>query len=342
MPRKKPLHLRSERTRHGKLVWYVRVGHEPRIRIREEYNTDAFWAAYRHAVEGAPKPQPAGPAPNTMAWLIDKYVNSGEWRLLKAATRRNRHSVYRQVEQAVGGQPLKAFTRKSIMASREKRADRPYAANEFVNALRALFKWGVAHGHAPIDPTDGIKPLTGKNAQTGFHTWTEAEVAQFQAKHPLGTRERVAFDVLLYTGLRRGDAVQLGRQHLITHGNGQDFSIRTEKTGMTVTAPILPILAHTLARGPVGDLTFITKLDGTPYDKQSFAFWFGKACKAAGVPGRAHGLRKAGAARAAEEGATESQLNALFGWADGSRESAVYTRTANRAKMAREARRNSA
>lgn len=60
MPRKKPLHLRSERTRHGKLVWYVRVGHEPRIRIREEYNTTEFWAAYRAAVEGAPKPQPAG------------------------------------------------------------------------------------------------------------------------------------------------------------------------------------------------------------------------------------------------------------------------------------------
>lgn len=58
----------------------------------------------------------------------------------------------------------------------------------------------------------------------------------------------------------------------------------------------------------------------------------------AGVPGTVHGLRKAGARRAAEAGATEAQLNALFGWAPGSRESATYTRTADNARLARSTR----
>ncbi|MGW5960844.1 tyrosine-type recombinase/integrase [Methylorubrum thiocyanatum] len=154
----------------------------------------------------------------------------------------------------------------------------------------------------------------------------------------LGTRQRLAFDLLLYTGLRRGDVVRLGRPHV----RGGEFTIRTEKTGMVVVAPILPALAASIAASPIGDLTFLATERGRSFVKESFGNWFGKACREAGCPGSAHGLRKAGARRAVEAGATEAQLNALFGWADGSRESAVYTCTANRAKLAREAMRNPA
>ncbi|WP_281407152.1 tyrosine-type recombinase/integrase [Methylobacterium sp. WL9] len=174
--------------------------------------------------------------------------------------------------------------------------------------------------------------LGSENA--GFHAWTEDEVACFEARWKVGTRERLALDLMLYTGLRRGDVVRLGRPHV---RNGE-FTIRTEKTGITVTAPILPVLAKSIAATETGDLTFLATARGTPFAKESFGNWFRKVCTTAGVPGSGHGLRKAGARRAAEDGATESQLNALFGWADGSRESAVYTRTANRAKLARQAR----
>lgn len=347
MPHQKPLHLISERTRHGKLVWYVRIGQGPRTRLRDPYGTDAFWRAYRLAVEQAPK-RAADPreSQGTIAWLIKAYMNSGEWRALKAATRANRSVAYRAVETGAGSEPIKTFGRGTILASRDARRDKPHAANGFVAAMRALFQWALNDtDHAKFvkaDPTDGIKPLKGANAKIGHHVWTTEEVARFQERWPLGTRERVAMDLLLYTGLRRVDAVKLGRQHLMGTGDAQEFTIRTQKTGIVVTAPILPVLARTLAAGPTGDLTFIVKLDGMPFAVESFAFWFRQACKAAKVPGRAHGLRKAGAARAAEMGATEAQLNALFGWADGSRESAVYVRTADRAKMAREARKRNA
>jgi integrase len=123
---------------------------------------------------------------------------------------------------------------------------------------------------------------------------------------------------------------------------GGEFTITTEKTGRRVTAPILPELAHTIANSPTGDLTFITTEYGRPFTKQGFGNWFREVCRAAGVVGTAHGLRKAGARRAAEAGATEAQLNALFGWAPGSKESATYTRDANAAKLARMAPRNPA
>jgi integrase len=130
--------------------------------------------------------------------------------------------------------------------------------------------------------------------------------------------------------LRRGDAARLGRPH-VRNGIAR---IVTEKTNQEVTIRILPPLAASIDASPTGDLTFIAGERGRPMTKESFGNWFRDACVAAGVPERAHGLRKAGARRAAESGATEAELNAWFGWADGSRESAIYVRGANRAKLA--------
>ena len=106
-------------------------------------------------------------------------------------------------------------------------------------------------------------------------------------------------------------------------------------TGQVVSIPILPPLQATLDAGPIGDLTFIAGERGRPMTKESFGTWFRVACKQAGVSKSAHGLRKAAATRAANNGATEAQLEAFFGWRGGGMAS-LYTREANRAKLARD------
>ncbi|WP_082482931.1 site-specific integrase [Methylobacterium sp. Leaf123] len=338
MPRPRPPHLVRETTRHGTVVWYVRVGQGPRTRMREPFGTEGFWRDYRLAVEGKPLPAKTGPAPGTLSWLIARHMASAEWADLSPATRKQRSGFYKAAEETAGAVPVSQIDRRAILNGRDRRRDRPFAANNFLKSMRALFKWALAADYVKADPTHGIKLLSSGVDDGGFHAWTEEEVERFEAHWPLGSRERLAFDLLLYTGLRRGDVVRLGRPHV----RDGEFTIRTEKTGMVVVAPILPALAASIAASPTGELTFLATERGRPFVKESFGNWFGKACREAGCPGSAHGLRKAGARRAAEEGATEAQLNALFGWADGSRESAVYTRTANRAKLAREARRNPA
>jgi len=50
----------------------------------------------------------------------------------------------------------------------------------------------------------------------------------------------------------------------------------------------------------------------------------------------AHGLRKAAATRAAENGATAHELMAIFGWVD-IKEAELYTRAANRRRLAAQA-----
>jgi integrase len=140
--------------------------------------------------------------------------------------------------------------------------------------------------------------------------------------------------VLLYTGLRRGDAVRLGRQHV------RDWiaTLRTEKSQgqIEVTIPLLPPLLEALAAGPTGDLAFICGASGKPLTKESFGNLFRKACNAAGVRKSAHGVRKIGATRAANNGATVAELEAIFGWTGGNMAS-HYTRTADRSRLAREA-----
>jgi len=106
-------------------------------------------------------------------------------------------------------------------------------------------------------------------------------------------------------------------------------------SGFTIEAPvlILPVLQDTLDAGPCGDLTFIVGMNGRPLSKESFGNLFKDACKVAGVPGSAHGVRKLAATRMANNGATEAQLMAVFSWTD-PKMAAHYTRTANRRQLA--------
>ena len=120
--------------------------------------------------------------------------------------------------------------------------------------MRGLFGWAAEAELVKHNPTLGIKDARRPKTD-GFPVWTEADVEQYCSTWPIGTKERVWLDVLLYTGLRRGDAVRLGRQH-VRDGVG---TLRTEKSQgqITVTIPILPVLARTLTAGPCGQLAFI-------------------------------------------------------------------------------------
>jgi integrase len=158
--------------------------------------------------------------------------------------------------------------------------------------MRGLFRWALDTGHVTADPTVGVANPVRKKTD-GFPVWTEDDVARYEARWPVGTKERVWLDVLLYTGLRRGDAVKLGRQHV----RDGVATLKTEKTDITVSVPILPALAATLATGPSGELAFICGESGKPLTKESFGNAFREACRAAGVAKSAHGVRKIGATR---------------------------------------------
>jgi integrase len=332
MPRPRPPHLHRERTRHGRTVWYVRVGHGPRIRLAAEYGSTGFETAYCAALEGKSSADRRRKVPvGSLAWLFERYRETTVWTDLSLATRRQRENIMWGVLAQAGHEAAVAIRRSHIVAGRDRRASTPAQARNFLDAMRGLFRWALDAGHVKTDPTAGIKnPARPKGG--GFPVWTEDDVVRYEARWPIGTKERVWLDVLLYTGLRRGDAVQLGRQHV----RDGVATIRTEKSQgqVTVSIPILPALAATLATGPCGELAFICGEGGKPFTKESFGNAFREACRAAGVAKSAHGVRKIGATRAAENGATVAELEAIFGWQGGGMAS-LYTRAADRARLAK-------
>jgi len=331
MPRPRPPYLSHELTRHGRDVWYVRRNGR-RIRLRSKYGTPEFEGEYRAALTGMPL-RDDGPQERTLAWLIERYRETTAWAVLSYATRRQRENIFRHVIESAGKQPFARITEDTIRVGRERRASTPAQARNFLDAMRGLFHWALEAKHVRIDPTLGVKNPPRKKGP-GFRMWTEDDMMAYERRWPLGTRQRVWLDVLAYTGLRRGDAVRLGKQHV---RNGV-ASLKTEKSGFTVTVtlPVLPVLAATLAAGPIGDLTFVVGANGKPMSKEYFGNALREACDAAGVPGSAHGVRKIAAARAAQNGATVAQLKALFGWTSDAM-AGLYTREADRVRLAREA-----
>lgn len=330
MPRPRPPHLHRERNRHGDHVWYVRREHGKRTRLRSAYGSQEFWAEYRAALEGAPVALKAV-KPQTLAWAVERYRSHSTWRAFALATRKQRDNIFRAVLLTAGSEPLSAIDQGAIKQGKERRSTHPHSANNFLKTMRGFFGWALDEGYVTVDPTKGVKLMKGGNEKIGFHTWTEEEVERFEKRWPIGTRERLAMDLLLYTGLRRGDVVRIGRQHL----KDGVITVRTEKEAGDgkVEIPLLDVLAETLAASKLGDMTFLATARGTAFAKEGFGNWFKDACKAAGVPGSAHGLRKAGATRAANKGATDRQLMALFGWSTG-KMAHHYTNAADKKRLA--------
>jgi integrase len=310
------------------------------VRIRGEYGSPDFMAAYHAAFTGAPLPTKKNEVrAHSVKWLIDLYHQSAQWKVLSYATRKQRDQVYAQVITNVGPEHISCLTRAAIIAGRDRRASKPSAPVTFMKAIRSLCAWAVEAGHLPFDPCAGISHLRQKKKGSGFKVWQEDWVAQYEVRWPLGTKEQIWLAVLMYSGLRRGDAVRYGRQH-VSGGKGAIGvrggigTIKLQKAEETVEVhlPILNELADVLERGPIGDMTFIVGSSGLPLTKESFGNYFRDACVAAGVPGRAHGLRKLAATRAANNGATDKELQALFGWTD-YKMPQLYTRGADRRKL---------
>src|SRR5262249_6834867 len=122
MPRPRPPYLTREVTRHGKAVWYVRIGRGRRVRIKAEYGAPEFQAAYEAALAGNPLSEPRKATTGTLAWLLDRYRETSAWSDLSAATRRQRDNIFLGVLKSAGHEPYTKIGRDHIVAGRERRA----------------------------------------------------------------------------------------------------------------------------------------------------------------------------------------------------------------------------
>lgn len=357
------IHLRyvhEDTDRHGntRIYFWRGKGHR-KIRIRERPDTKAFRDAYDTAAEMDTLQRPptaeeaAGvradsgislPKPNTLRWLCTRYMS--ECAELSQFDPRTR-SVRKQILESVCNEPLtpgskvrfadmplEHITLKALYVLRDRKAATPGAANSRIKALRVVFKWAVQPNVQLLKSNLARDVPLFKSKGDGFHAWTIEEVRIFAKRHPIGTKPHLALGLLLFTGVRRSDVVLFGRQMVREgwlHFTEQKNAGNKPKHRQI---PVLPDLQRIIDRSPVGELTFLVNEQGRPFTGNGFGNWMRKRCNEAGLPQcSAHGLRKAGATIAADNGATEHQLMAIFGW-DSPKQAALYTRKANRIKLA--------
>src|SRR5690606_14794259 len=230
--------------------YYVRRGGK-HIRIRGEPGEPAFMAAY-HAALGR-KPESAA-KPKTWRWLCEAYMRSPEWGELAEATRAQRRRVMQHTwaeplqpgsDLLMGDCPLASFGPRHVRTLRDRKRDHPDAANHRLKVISAVFRWAIEAEHAERNPARDVQKLRPLN-KDGHHTWTIEEVRQYERRHPIGTKARLALALFLFTGARISDVARLGRP------NVQDGWLRwtVKKGGQPLEVPILPELQAVIDATP--------------------------------------------------------------------------------------------
>jgi len=327
-------------------VWAIDRHGKRRVRFRKggfsTYLTGTPWSPdfmqqYAVALDGV-KAQSGNigierVTPGSVSALAVAYYQSPGFRSLADSTKDHRRRIIDKLRSEHGDKPVKGLKRvhlQQIMADKAK-TPKAAAANNLIKILRVMLKYAVDLGMIESNPAAGIKRI--KSRGDGFHTFTEDEIATFEATHRVGTKARLAFALLLHTGQRVSDVARMGWQHV----TGDAIKVQQQKTGKVLLLPLHPELKAMLATLPRTNMTFIVSERGAPFEAQGLGEWFKKKCKLAGLPHcSAHGLRKAAATRLANAGCSVNEIAAITGHAS-LREIAHYTAKADQGRLARQA-----
>lgn len=356
--------------RHGNPRRYFRrrikgTGKTRKVRLRETPYTVEFHQEFAAAMAGRPyarevtRPAPPKAVTNSLRWLIEEYYRkSATYRGYDDETKKVRRNILKALcnEPETVGTPGKQvgdlpfeIPKDKILVLRDRKAETSIdAANARLKALRQVYNWAMSTepkliGH---NLANDIELLT-RVETGGHHTWSIEEILHYVEIHPPGTKAYLALWLFLLSGQRLSDVAKLGKQHIRKPEHvgaklreihpGRWLAFRQHKNRkhhpVDLVIPILPQLEDVLKVSPCGALTFLETEYKQPHSTKGLGNWFGDQCVKAGVAGRAHGLRKAGATIAAENGATPHQLMAIFGWKT-LEQAEVYTRKARQQMIA--------
>jgi integrase len=286
-----------------------------------------FMEVYEAALSGQPSQVGARRTkPGTVSAAITGYYYDQSFLVLAPSTQRRLRRILERFRAEHGDKRIALLQRQHITTLLKSK--KRFAARDWLRAIRALMRYTVEIGLRDDNPATDVKLPNQKT--DGYHSWTDAEIEQFEAHHGQGTTARLAMTLLLYTGQRRGDVIRMGRQHIrdgVVH-------VRQQKTGIELAIPIHPKLAAIVAKTPADHLTFLTTQTGKPFSAAGFGNWFRDRCNEAGLARcSAHGLRKAAARRLAEAGCTMHEIAAITGHASLS-EVQRYTKAADQKRLA--------
>lgn len=321
-----PANVTEYRDRHGKPRYRFRKKGLPEYHFRSAPGTPEFRDELVGCLAARPKEDrfPHG----TVDWLAVRFYETIAWREMAASSQRTYRGIIERFRAEHGRKPVALVKTRHLDGILEKMADRPAAANNLRKVLKRMFRLAIKlelRADNPATETDSY--AAGK----GWHTWTEEEIDQYRARHALGTKARLALELLLNTAARRCNVVALKRADL---KRGR-FHVAHVKGGDETSVRALPETLAAIEAMPVAGLEcFLVTEFGKPFTAAGFGNWFRERCDEAGLPQcSAHGLRKAMSRRLAEAGATDAQGRAVTGQKK-NQTFAYYAAMANRGDLA--------
>jgi integrase len=335
-----PKHVSAWKDRHGKVRYRHRKFGVTRY-FKSEIGSPEWLAEY-HEYEASDRNFiKARHRPGTLGDLITRYYRSQDFNAQGEVSRAKNRAVIEEFRQGRDDRPVALLTFEHIDTILAKKAQKslredgktmggPAAAQRLRKQLRRLFEHAVRLEMIrknPVQHTTAVKYKT-----KGFHSWTEDEIAVFRERHALGTKARLALEIMLWTGQRRGDAHRFGPPHV---RNGRIF-YEQEKSGKELSLPMARQLRTAIDAMPaIGVQTFLVTDHGKPFTKGGFGNWFRDRCDEAGLKHcAAHGLRKAMARRLADNKASNKMIKSVGGWST-DREVSLYTAAAEQTELAR-------
>lgn len=314
----------------GRIYWKFEAG-DFRCNIPGPYAGPEFLAAYEAALKGAKAPVSTA-EPDTVAWLIEQYLGSLKFQNLSLSRKRSIRGELDWLRGAAGKYHYARLEVRHVEALMAKKTG-PTAANTVKKNMSMLFNFAAKKlGYVGPNPAKFAERM--KINPDGYHTWTDDEVNRFLDRHQAGSKARLVLLLALNTGMSRQDLCRVGWQHVAQRDGKARIAYKRAKTAVAADLPILPDLAEELANVPQDRLLFITqdtRLIG--YKPETLGNWFRDRCTEAKVPGSLHGLRKAGATRLADAGATNWEIASYLAHKD-TKQADTYTKKANRAKLA--------
>lgn len=340
MPRKRALdkHVTASVDRHGKERFRFRRGALD-FYISPPGSKD-YREQYRKAMEGFAPAKATNVKPRSVEDLVQRFYRSPRFNKGGDAWRATVRAVLEPFREEFADDKVENFDFEHIeviigravkqeVTAKGRKKGGTFAATRLHDQLKRLFAYAVRLKWITANPVSEAE-LPANHVVKGFHSWTEAELAKFQAKHPIGTKARLAMEIALWTGLRRADVARLGPQHII----GGRVVTTANKTMKAVNVIAAEPLLEALAATPTGETTFLVTDYGKPFSAAGFGNWFKDRCNEAGLPHCSiHGLRKGLLRRAADLGASQQQLKALGQWS-GDSEVSVYVADADQKMLA--------
>ena len=343
-------YVEKNKTRHGGIRYYLRIHGKRVCRLPDDIESEEFSRTYwkeRNKIlpvieDDRPRPISSAVKPDTFRWLCMEYMRTHAFKSLDITTQARRRNVIESMwaeplsekdSREFADMPLRAITVANIEVLRDRKRDTPFAADERLKVLRQVFD--TKRNGEPIAANIPRLVAPFRVHTDGHQTARPEDIARFIEHHGIGSKAALYVAIQMYTGLRVSDLALLGPQHR----RGDTFKLRLFKnrnrTPVDIEIAIHPILEGVLATHKVTALTYLVTEHGKSFSVKGLGNRISDWWRQAGMPHlTSHSVRKGLATDVAHNEATDNMLEAMFGWKD-AKTSKIYTRDANRARLAR-------